>query len=271
MVEIKDSQISAGINELEKTFQEYKKKLEYTEQEAQQIIDLALKKADTILKENQSTAQQMVDEIRQAAKSEADKVMAEANNKAIEAETMIKEQMSKARKTADEMMQVAKENSVILMNETGRLIDEASRKTENILNQFQTQMQSEFAKLTTKIDKAKNTPDIRNTTTRNEASASVEKKNDSENFKGQTKIVVIPPYNEVQTKELIELLKQIPGIKIGGTSTMEDNFSISLSVVEAIPLKKILSSISLVESSEFTDGTIKLKLKRYKIGGLPYY
>ena len=35
MVEIKDSQMSAGIIELEKTFQEYKKKLENAEQEAQ--------------------------------------------------------------------------------------------------------------------------------------------------------------------------------------------------------------------------------------------
>jgi len=271
MVEIKDRQVSAGLNELEKTFQEYKRKLEYTEHEAQQIISLAWEKADTILKESQSKTQKMADEMRQAAKIEADKIMAEANAKAVEAEIMIKEQLSKAQKMADEMMQTAKDDSAMRINETGQLIDEVSRKAEDILSQFQTRLQSEFAELITKIDKVKDNPDTRNKTTKNKASAISDKKYGSDNFRGQTKLVVIPPYNEVQTKELAELLKQIPGIKIDGTSTMEDNFSISLNIVESIPLKSILSSMSLVESSESNGSIIKLKLKRYKIGGLPYY
>jgi F0F1-type ATP synthase membrane subunit b/b' len=231
MVEIKDRPSNSSITELEKTFQDYKNKLENAEQEAQQIIDLAGEKADTIFKENQS----------------------------------------KTQKTADEMIQAAKENCVICINETYRLIDEVSQKAENILGQFQKQLQSEVSQLITRINKIKDNPNVRSVLTKNEASASYDKKISSDNFRGQTKIVVIPPYNEVQTKELTELLKQIPGIKIDGTSTMEDNFSISLSIVEAIPLKKILSSISLVESSEFTGAIIKLKLKRYKIGGVPYY
>jgi F0F1-type ATP synthase membrane subunit b/b' len=319
MVEIKDRQISAGLNELEKTFQEYKKKLEDTEQEAQQIVDSAREKADTILKENQNKAQKMADEIRQAAKADADKIIAEADAKVVETETMIQEQMNKAQKMADDMIQAAKDDSATRINETGQLIDEVSQKVKNFLNQFQTQMQSTFAELITKIDKAKDNPDTRNIMTenemkqatkseadkviaeknakaseaetmikeqtskaqkiveemmlaaKNEAGDSKYKKNDSDNFKGQYKFIVIPPYNEVQTKELIELLKQIPGIKIDSTSAMEDNFLISLRIVEAIPLKRILSSISLVESSEVKDSIIKLKLKRYKIGGLPYY
>jgi F0F1-type ATP synthase membrane subunit b/b' len=271
MVEIKDRPSSSSIIELEKTFQDYKNKLENAEREAQQIIDTASKKADAILKENQSKSQKMADEIRQVARSQADKVIAEANAKAIEAENLIKEQLNKAQKIAEEIIQVAKENSVLLMNETGRLIDEASQKSENILSQFQTQMQSEFAKLATKVDKVKYDPGIPNTTIKNEAVVGNDKKNVSENFRGPIKIVVIPPYNEVQTKELIELLAQTPGIKIDNTSTMEDHFSISLNTVETIPLKRILSSMSLVESSEFSGGIVKLKLKRYKIGGIPYY
>jgi F0F1-type ATP synthase membrane subunit b/b' len=213
----------------------------------------------------------MVEEMRQAGKSEADKIIAEANIKVIEAETLIKEQLSKAQKIADNIIQIAKENSVVLMNETGRLIDEASQKSENILNQFQTQMQAEFVKLTTKINKVKEHPNIQNTTTRIEASAAGDKKSVSESFRGQTRLIVIPPYNDVQTRELTELLKQTHGIKIDSTSTTEDNFSISVSVAEPVPLKRILSSISLVESLESSGGVIKLKLKRYKIGGLPYY
>jgi F0F1-type ATP synthase membrane subunit b/b' len=271
MVEIKDRQISAGLDELEKIFQDYKKKLEYTEREAQQIIDNASKKADAIFKENQNKAQRMADETRQAARSEADRVIAEANLKATEAEALIKEQLSKAQKIADEMIQAAKENSVILLNETGRLIGEASQKSENILNQFQTQMQSAFAKLSTKIDKAKDSPDARGTPTKIEAGDGSDKKYFSENYKGHAKLMVIPPYNEVQTKELIELLNQIPGVKIDGTSTTEDSFLISLNIVEAIPLKKTLSSMSLVESSEFSSGVVKLKLRRNKISGLQYY
>jgi F0F1-type ATP synthase membrane subunit b/b' len=231
MVGIKDRQISAGLNELEKFFQEYKNKLESTEQEARQIMELVREKADTIFKENQSKAQKM----------------------------------------ADEMIQAAKEDSVIRINETGRLIGEVSQKAENILSQFQKQLQSEFSEFIIGINKIKDNPDLRNILAKNEASASNDKKNDGDNFRGQIKLVVLPPYNTVQTKELTELLKQIPGIKIDGTSTMEDNFSISLSIVEAIPLKRILSSISLIESSEFDGAIIKLKLKRYKIGGLPYY
>jgi vacuolar-type H+-ATPase subunit H len=231
MVETKDRPNSSSIIELEKTFQEYKNKLENAEQEAQQIIDLAWEKANTIFKENQSKTQKM----------------------------------------AQEIMQTAKENCVIRINETDRLIDEVSHKAGNILSQFQKQLQSEFSEFITGINKIKDNQDTRSILIKNEASTSVDKKTGSDNFKGQTKLVVIPPYNEVQTKELIELLKQIPDIKIDGTSTMEDNFSISLSMVEAIPLKNILSSISLVESSEFTGNIVKLKLKRYKIGGLPYY
>jgi len=172
---------------------------------------------------------------------------------------------------ADEMMQTAKDDSAIRINETGQLIDEISQKADNILSQFQTRLQSEFTELISKIDKDKDNPDTRNKTTKNKDSAVIDKKIGSDNFRGQTKLVVLQPYNEVQTKELTELLKQIPGIKIDGTSTTEDNFSISLEIVEAIPLKRILSNMSLVESSEFNGAIIKLKLKRYKIGGLPYY
>jgi vacuolar-type H+-ATPase subunit H len=231
MVEIKDRPGSSTIVELEKTFQDYKNKLENAEQEAQQIIDLAQKKADTIFKEGQS----------------------------------------KTQKTADEIMQAAKENCVVSINETYRLIDEVSQKAENILSQFQKLLQSEVSEFITRMNKIKGSSNMRSVLTKNEAGAVNDKKTGSDSFKGQAKIVVIPPYNEVQTRELTELLKQIPAIKVDGTSTMEDNFSISLSVVEAVPLKKILSSISLVESSEFSGGIIKMKLKRYKIGGVPYY
>jgi vacuolar-type H+-ATPase subunit H len=231
MVEIKDHPNSSSIIELEKTFQDYKNKLENAEQEAQQIVDLAREKAEAIFTENQSRTQ----------------------------------------KTVDEMIQTAKENCIIRLNETDRLIDEVSQNAENIIRQFQKQLQSEFSEFITRINKIKDNPNVRSIFTKNEASPINDKKNGSDNSKGQTKIIVIPPYNEVQTKELTELLKQVPGIKVDSTSTMEDNFSISLNIVEAIPLKRILSSISLIESSEFTGGIIKLKLKRYKIGGLPYY
>jgi hypothetical protein len=231
MVEIRERPGSSTIVELEKTFQDYKNKLENAEHEAQQIIDVAREKANAIFKEGQS----------------------------------------KTQKTADEIMQAAKENCVVSINETYRLIDEVSQKAENILGQFQKLLQSEVSELITRINKIKDSSNLRGVLTKHEAGAVSDKKTGSDSFKGQTKIVVIPPYNEVQTRELTELLQQIPAIKVEGTSTTEDSFSISLNVVEAVPLKKILSSISLVESSEFTGGIIKLKLKRYKIGGVPYY
>jgi F0F1-type ATP synthase membrane subunit b/b' len=271
MVEIRERTNNTSIIELEKTFQDYKNKLESAEQEAQQIIDAATKKAETVYKESHSKAQKMVDEMRQVAKSEAENILAEASAKALEAETVIKEQLSRAQKIADDMIQMAKENSVMLLNEAGRLIGQSSQNSENVLTQFHTQMQSEFNKLTTNIDKVKGNPDVRNAISKLETSASNDKPYLSDSFKGQIKLMVIPPYNDVQTKELIELFKKIPSVKIESTSTMEDSFSVSLNFLETVPLKRIISSISLVESSEFSGGVIKLKLKRYKIGGIPYY
>jgi F0F1-type ATP synthase membrane subunit b/b' len=271
MVEVKDYQINAGLDELEKSFQEYRKKLEDTEQEAQQIIEIVREKADNIFLENQSKTQKMADEMIQAAKSEADKIIAEANVKAGETETMIKEQLSKAQKMVDEMMQAAQDDSAIRINETVRLIEEVSQRAENIIGQSQKQLHSELAELITRINKIKYNPDTRSILPKNEASTNNDKKNNSNNIRGQRKLVVIPPYNEVQTKELTEFLKLIPSIKIDGTSTMEDNFSISLNISEAVSLKRILSSISLIESSEFIGDIIKVKLKRCKINGVPYY
>jgi F0F1-type ATP synthase membrane subunit b/b' len=271
MVEIKDHQINAGLDELEQSFQEYRKKLEDTEQEAQQIIEIVRKKADDIFLENQSKAQKKADEIIQAAQSEADEIITQANDKATEVKTMIQEQLNKAQKMADEMRQAAKEDSVNCINETVRLINEVSQKADNTISQSQKQFHSELAELITRINKIKDYPDTRRILLKNEASDNNDEKNDSNNIKGQRKLIVLPPYNEAQTKELTEFLKLIPSIKINNTSTMEDNFSISFNTSEAVSLKRILSSISLVESSEFNGDIIKVKLKRYKINGIPYY
>jgi len=230
MVEIKDRPISSGLNELEKTFQEYKKKLEHTEVEAQQIIDLAWKKADSIFKESQSKAQKM----------------------------------------ADEMMQAAKANSVTLVSETGRLIDEVSQKAETVLVQFQARLHSEFAELITKVDKSKNTPDKQSLMTKNEGSAGSNQKNGNDNSRVHRKLMVLPPFNEVQIKKLADLLRQIPGIKIEGTAPIEDNFSINISFFETIPVQKILADSSLIESSELKGDIIKLKLKANKTGSFEH-
>jgi F0F1-type ATP synthase membrane subunit b/b' len=271
MIEIKDHQINAGLDELDKSIQDYRKKLEDTEQEAQQIIEIVREKADNIFFENQSKAQKIADEMILAAKSEADEIITKANAKATEVEAMIQEQLSKAQKMADEIRQAAKEDSVNRLNMTVRLIEDLSQSAENIIGQSQTQLHSELSELITRINKIKDKPDTQSILPKNEASTNNDKKNDSNNIRGQTKLVVIPPYNDVQTKELTEFLKLIPSIKINGTSTMEDNFSIFLNISGAVPLKRILSSISLIESSEFIGDIIKVKLKRCKINGIPYY
>ena len=48
MSEVRKSPLQSGLNELEKVFQEYKNKLEHAEQEANEIIDVAWQKAETI-------------------------------------------------------------------------------------------------------------------------------------------------------------------------------------------------------------------------------
>jgi hypothetical protein len=55
-------------------------------------------------------------------------------------------------------------------------------------------VKSEFAKLITRINKAKDNPSMRNTKNKNEASAIGDKKNVNENFRGPTKLIVIPPF-----------------------------------------------------------------------------
>ena len=96
MAKTKESPKS-GIAELEKTFQEYRTKLEDAEQESAEIISRARQKAESIIAEQQEKTQQIVDETERKAREEADKIILEAKNRA---EQVAREADSKAKKEA---------------------------------------------------------------------------------------------------------------------------------------------------------------------------
>lgn len=337
---IKEGNNCAGLEQLEKTFRDYKTKLENADVEAREIINQAWQKADIIIKEQRGKAQRIADELTQAAKNETTRLITEARERAEETtkeanriltearlkadevekeadarakkeakdrckrecEKLLSETRQKAEKEAAEITSRAKrdaeeiiremkesekarsaeesseiisaveqkarrirEDSVVRINDTGRLVDEVSREAVDLLGQFQARLQSEFSELILKMDNSKDNLDMRSILGVNAVDIE-EEKNGSENKKKKIKFIVLPPYTGVEIRKLLGLLKEIPGVRIDSNVATEDDYSISLISNEPIPLKSILSELTLIESSDVKGDTVKLRLKPVNIG-----
>jgi F0F1-type ATP synthase membrane subunit b/b' len=201
------------------------------EKQAAETIDLSKKEAESIVKRAKESVQAQVFE-----KSEA--VIAEAKEKA---------------KKVDE-------DSIARAEETNKLISEVLQKADDIFNRFKTQVQAEITDLSLKLDRARNSLEMRSILDENNGDDH-DMASTISRYEGRQELNIVPPYDRSQIKKLVEALKQIPSVKLDGEAGTEDNFSIYLNISKPIPLHNILQALSLVESSDPRGDTIKLKLR----------
>lgn len=320
MGKTQESPLKTGLSTLEKSFQEYKSKLEHAEQEANEIVDLAWEKAETIINNKQAEAQQIADDIQQRAKQEAERIILEAKDSAAEierhangksrkeaeektkreaekilndtrqtAEKQSNEIIDHARKEAEKILQEAKnfaqikalhesediiaearenaksidKGSIERVEETNKLILEVVKKAESIVDSFNTQVQEELADLAVSFSKAKDNIEMAAVLDTNIDSSNYSKRSgDNQNLNGRRELNIIMPYESKQIKKLVELLKQIPGVKLDGEAATENNFTIYIDMTKPVPLHDILREFPLVESYNGRGDMIELRLKQ---------
>lgn len=137
MNKTRESNITSGLNELEKTFQEYKLKLENAEQEAQEIIDRAWQKAEGLISDKQKEAQQNAEKIEQQARQEAERIILEVKSKAVEItrqsdEKAKKEAKIRTKQEVEEIIGSAKKMAEIQSTE---VVDKAKKEAERIIRE----------------------------------------------------------------------------------------------------------------------------------------
>ena len=325
MSEIQESSLKSGLNILEKSFQDYKSKLERAEQEANEIVDLAWQKAETIIANKQEEVQQIADDIQQKARQESERIILEAKDRAAEimrdvndksrkeakektkreaeriitetreiAEKQSTEILDLARREAEKILQEtrnsaqiqvlqeseniiaeAKENakrvdkdSIKRAEETNKLILEVLQKAESIVGRFKTEVQAELAALVVAFSKERESIETKAVLDNNIDSSNHNKRNgDNHPLNGRRELNIIMPYDAIQVRKLVELLKKIPGIKLDGEAATEENFTIYLDITEPVPLHNILQELPLVESFDGRGDMIELRLKQSNNGG----
>ncbi len=156
------------------------------------------------------------------------------------------------------------EESVAHVIETNKLITEIIQKTENISNEFRTQMMAELENLLLDIAKAKDNLENRNILQEISQAGKYEasgKNSDARLFKGWRELKIIPPYDTLQKKRLVEFLKQVPSIQLSGEAANDDYASIYIDIVEPLPLLALLGETLLVENLNARGDTIKMRLR----------
>jgi vacuolar-type H+-ATPase subunit H len=137
MGEVLKDGFNSGLGELEKTFLEYKTKLQNAEQEAQEIVDFAWKKAEVIIAGQQDEAKKTIDKERAAASEEAARMISEARNRAAEIE---KEAENKAKKeardrTKREVEKLIAESRKMAEKQSSEIIERAKKESEVLIKE----------------------------------------------------------------------------------------------------------------------------------------
>jgi vacuolar-type H+-ATPase subunit H len=153
MGENRENHASSGLSELEKTFQEYKSRLEHAEQESQQIVDLAWKKAETIINGQQSEAQKIAEEMKRAARAEADRIMLEAKNRAADIEKEVENRVKKEAKDKikREMEKLLSEAKTEAEKDAQEIKNRANKEAEEVIKDAKTSNQLKLAEETNEI------------------------------------------------------------------------------------------------------------------------
>lgn len=190
-----------GLGELEKTFQEYKNKLEHAQREADLIIEGAWKKAEEIIADKHQEANKIIDNASQKAGQEADRVIREANIKASE----IKEEaVDKAKKeivanTQKEATKIIDDANQKAGQEADRIIREAKKTATRIeeeaidkaKNQAKDKTKREVEKIEKSIADIRQTADIQLAQAKKEAEKIVQGAQESAQAKASEEVEVI--------------------------------------------------------------------------------
>jgi len=217
--------------------------------------------------------EKIITETKQKAESESAKIIDQARKEAEDtvkkaresAETQVFEKSGAIVDEAKEKAKKIYEEAITHAEETSQLIVEVLQKADEILNRLNTQVQTELTDLSIKFDKSRDSLEMKSILDKlgkDEVSAHDHNgRSGNGQFKGRLELYILQPYDMGQIKKLVSALKQIPSVKFDGEAGTEDNFSIYLDIAEPTPLNNILQKLSLVESSNVSGDTIKLKLK----------
>ncbi len=250
----------------------------------EQIVLEARDKADKIVKEANDIAkreakdktkreiERIIDDARRVAEKQSAEIIAQSKKEAEQIVKEVKESIKVAAlKESEEIVFKAQEdaekirkNSIASATEINKLIAEALQKADNILGSFKKQVQDELSELILAIGKAKDDSEIRSGIDKVNIGAKkdVEDNEISGNapFIGRRELKILPPYDIMQIKRLVESVKQIPDIKLDGEAATEDDYSIYIRILEPLPLMTILREMSLIASSDVKGEKIKLSL-----------
>jgi F0F1-type ATP synthase membrane subunit b/b' len=227
---------------------------ERTKREIDRIISserqAAQKQAAEILAQSRKEAEQITYEVTETAKAQARK----------ESALIIAE--------AREMAKKVNNQSMVRITEMNGLLTEVMQKAENIFEQFRTDLQADFTDLFTILARAKDNLEQRNTNGESAEAGATEangKAGESRPFEGRRELKIAPPWDDTQIKRLVEFLQRVPSIRVAGQSGNEEDVTIYVDIVEAIPLLTILREMPLVVSSYAQGDTIILRLKNSRI------
>jgi len=221
-----------------------------TRREVERIISDARKEAKKqsvdIVTQSRREAEQITNEVTGTAKAQARR----------ESSMIIAEARETAKKLSDD--------SIARVTEINGLLAEVMQKAEDIFDQFRTEMQAEFRDLLSIITRAKENMEHKNAIDKATESGIIDLDggvNESRPFEGRRELKIIPPWDDLQIKKLVEFLQQVPNIRLAGQSGNEDNITIYIDIVEAIPLLSILKGMPLVASSYAQGDAVTLRLK----------
>ncbi len=239
---------------------------------AEQIVKEA---EDKIKKEAKDRTQREVEKIiasvRQAAEKQSVEIIASSRIDAdqivnevkgtVEAEAL--EESSKIIDEAKEAAHKVDKESIACAAETNKLLVEVVQKAETIFDRFRTETQTELAELLLAVGKVQDNLEGRIIIDEIKVGATVDNGKDPKNrsFAGKRELKVMPPYEGIQVKRLVEFLKKIPSIRLAGQAATEDMASIFIEILEPLPLLALLREMSLIEDSDVRGDTIKLKLR----------
>jgi F0F1-type ATP synthase membrane subunit b/b' len=240
--------------------------------EAEQIVKEA---EDRIKKEAKDRTQREVEKIiagaRQATEKQSAEIIASSRKDAdqivdevkgtVEAEAL--EESSKIIVEAKEAAHKIDKESIACAAETNKLLVEVVQKAETIFDRFRAEAQKELAELLLAVGKVQDNLESRIIIDEIKVGATDDNGKDPKNrsFEGRRELQVIPPYEGIQIKRLVEFLKKIPNIRLAGEAATEDMASIFIEILEPLPLLTLLREMSLIEDSDVRGNTIKLKLR----------
>lgn len=248
------------------------------------VILSARKKADEIEKLANEKAKK---EAKEKVRREIEKIEKDLANKRLVAEKQSSELIEQAKDKAEEIVKgaketarsEAKEQSKIIISEAtekARKIDEDSatrageadalivqvcQKCDDIYNMVKSKVKADLAGFSVEINRMIDNIELKTALEKPESGNENSDNVKHSELEGRRELNIIQPFDRVQVKQLREVIKNIPNIRIEGESGTEENYSIFIAISESTPLLDILGRLSLVESSSIKGNTIELKLK----------